>query len=118
MGLSRHRLFVVEVVFGHRVGARRSMRISRAAFAPHTEETPPPGWVEEPHMYMFLDRHAVLAIPREWPVEEQLVDREFALENVAFGQANLLLDLMRSAYLHMHNQIAEARAVTFDLLDD
>ena len=31
-------------------GRRRSMSISRAALAPQTADTPPPGCVDEPHM--------------------------------------------------------------------
>jgi hypothetical protein len=51
------------------------------------------------------------------PVEQQLVEGQFALEDVAFGQAHLGLDLARRAHLHVHDAVAEAGRIGGDLRD-
>ena len=62
------------------------------------------------------DWHAVLAAAGEWPVEEQLIQGQFALENVAFRQADLLFDFAGGAHFHVDDEVLEAGAVALDLI--
>ena len=95
----------------------RSRRMASAALAPGAPMTPPPGWVLEPHMYMPSHRRAVLRVTRDRAVEQQLIEGQLALEDVALGQAHLVLDVPRRADLGMQDEILEVRAVARDRID-
>ena len=51
-------------------------------------------------------------------VEQQLVEGEFALEDIAFRQADFRLDFARCAHFHVQDAVAEARRIIGDLADD
>ena len=84
---------------GTMFGRRRSSRISRAALAPGRRHDAAArvragaAHVEARH------RPAILRVARERPVEQQLVHRQLALEDVALGEADLVLELARRAAL-------------------
>ena len=82
----------------------RSRSTARAALAPGAPMTPPPGWVLEPHMYMPAHRRAVLRVAGDRAVEQQLIHGQLALEDVALGQADLVLDVPRRADLGVQDQ--------------
>ncbi len=86
--------------------------------APQAEDTPPPGCVDEPHMYKFPDRAFGIARNPERPVKQQLIDGQLALEDISLGQTDLLLHLMWRSDFHVYDEIFEARAVPFDFVDD
>ena len=65
----------------------------------------------------ILDRAAILRIARHRAVEEQLVEGQLALEDVAFGQADLGLQLARRAHLDVQDAVLEARRVFLDLVE-
>jgi hypothetical protein len=51
-----------------------------------------------------LGRTAVLREPGKRTIEQQLVERELALEDVAFGESHLVLDDVRSAHFDMTDE--------------
>src|SRR5687768_8810389 len=57
------------------------------------------------------DRPAILRVTGERPVEQQLIQRELALENVALGEPHFVLELTRRAHLDVPDEILEVRAV-------
>src|SRR5258705_7389729 len=63
------------------------------------------------------NRRAVLRIARHRAVEQQLIERQLALENVALGQSDLGFELAWRAYLHMDDAVAEARRIVRYLRD-
>src|SRR5687768_13171545 len=63
-----------------------------------------------------LRRPAVLRETGERAVEQQLVHRQLALEDVALGQTHLVLELARRAHLDVGDQLPEAGAVDRDLV--
>ena len=60
---------------------------------------------------MPFNRHSVLRITREGAVKQELIEGQFALENITFSQAHLRFDLARCARLAVENQIAEIGTV-------
>ena len=83
----------------------------RAALQPGAPITPPPGCVLEPHMYIPAHRRPVLRIPRDRAVEQQLIERQLALEDIAFREPDLVLDIPGRADLRMQDEVLEVRAV-------
>src|SRR5262245_9689179 len=67
--------------------------------------------VEAPH------RAAVLRVAREGAVEQELVHRQLALEDVALGEADFGLQLPRRAALDVAHERLEVRAVAADLVE-
>src|ERR1700709_1068618 len=61
------------------------------------------------------DRRTVLRVAGYRAVEDELVHREFALEDIALGQAGLVFDIPGAAGFHMADQVAEIRALFGDL---
>jgi len=61
---------------------------------------------------------AILRIAGNRPVEHELIHRQLAVEDVAFGHADLFLDHCRRADLDMLDQALEIGAVFGDLIDD
>ena len=57
------------------------------------------------------------AQPGHRPVEEQLLQRELALEDVALGQAERLLDVQRRQHLPVQDHVADVRGVLGDRVD-
>src|SRR5262245_26787006 len=47
---------------------------------------------------------AILRVTWEWTVEEELIHRQLALEDVAFGEAHFVLELARRAALDVAHQ--------------
>src|SRR5262245_58408688 len=64
------------------------------------------------------NRRLVLRPARNRPREEQLLERQLALEDVALGQPELALDVERRQYLAMEDDVAEIRRVFGDRVDD
>src|SRR5581483_10028078 len=54
------------------------------------------------------DRRAILRIPRNRAVEEQLVERQLALEDVALRETHLALDVPGRADLRVQDEVAKA----------
>src|SRR5882757_8779311 len=63
-------------------------------------------------------RSTVLRVARDGAVEEQLIESELTLEDIAFGKADLILDVPRSADLSVQNELFEIRTVLGDGIDD
>ena len=59
----------------------------------------------------LLDRRGVLRPARHRPQEEQLFERQLALEDVAFRQPEVPLDVERRQHLAMEDQVADVRRV-------
>src|SRR3546814_1188996 len=64
-----------------------------------------------------LDRRAIVGVAGHRAVEEHLVEGQLTLEDVAFGEADLELDVPRRPHLLVQAEIAEVRAVAGDLGD-
>ena len=79
---------------------------------------PPPGCVAEPHMYRFLHRRLVLRPAGRGAQEEQLLERQLALEDVAFRQAEVALDVERRQHLPVQDDVLDVRRVLRDRVDD
>ena len=95
-----------------------SFRIVSAASRPGAPMMPPPGWVPEPHWYIAADRRAVLRPVGHRPEEEQLLERELALEDVALGQADDALDVRRREHLAVEDRALQVRRVLGERVDD
>ena len=63
------------------------------------------------------NRRAVLRPSRHRAQKEQLLQREFALKDVAFRQAELALDVQWREHLTMNNDVAQIRRVFRDGID-
>ncbi len=55
---------------------------------------------------------------RHRPVEQQLVEGQFALEDIALGEADLVLEFARRPDFGMQDEVLEARRIVVDLVDD
>ena len=75
---------------------------------------PPPGCVAEPFMYRPRSGVRYRAHPGTGPVEEQLLQRQLALEDVALGQPEVALDVERRLDLHVQDQVADVRHALLD----
>ena len=60
---------------------------------------------------------AVLSVTGKWPIEQQLVEGEFALEDIALCEPHLSLDFRRRAGFAVEYQVPEIRAVGGDLVN-
>ena len=60
------------------------------------------------------DRRAVLRPAGRGAQEEQLLERQLALEDVAFGQAPLALEVERREHLAVQDDVADVRRVLGD----
>ena len=69
--------------------ARMAFRTSRAALAPGSPETLPPGWAPAPHRPEPGHRRAVLLIAAGGAQQEHLVQRDLAMMPLAAGEAEL-----------------------------
>ena len=63
-------------------------------------------------------RRLVLRPARRRPQEEQLLERQLALEDVAFGQAEVALDVERRQHLPVQDDVLDVRRVLGDRVDD
>src|SRR5580765_2511792 len=59
-------------------------------------------------------RCSILRPARSRPQEEQLFERQFALEDVAFGQTERSFDIERRQHLTMENDVLDIRRVLRD----
>ena len=64
------------------------------------------------------DRRAVLRPARGGAEEEQLLERQLALEDVAFGQPELALEVERRQDLAVQDDVLDVRRVLGDGVDD
>ena len=67
---------------------------------------PPPGCVADPHMYRLRIGVLYCAQPGAGPQEEQLLERQLALEDVALGQPELALEVERRQHLPVQDDVA------------
>ena len=93
-------------------------RISSAALRPGAPMMPPPGCVADPHMYRFSDRRAVFRPTRDRPQEQQLLERELALKDVALAQSPFALEIERRDDLPVQNQRLQIGRVLRERVDD
>ena len=84
---------------------------------PGAAMTPPPGMGGRSAHVQAFGRPAVLRETRNGPVEQQLVHGQFALENVAFGEADLIFEFAWRAHFCVQDQLLEAWRIAFDLVD-
>src|SRR5829696_720392 len=63
-------------------------------------------------------RAPILRVAGKRPVEQQLIQRQLALENIALGQTYFVFQLARRAHLDVANQLLEVRAVPRDLIQN
>ncbi len=93
-------------------------RIRSAAFLPGAPMMPPPGCVADPHIQRFRDRRLVARPAGRRTQEEQLLERQLALEDVPFRQPELALDVERRQHLPVQDDVADVRRVLGDRVDD
>src|SRR4051794_1708893 len=63
------------------------------------------------------ERRRVLRPPGRGAQEEQLLERQLALEDVALGETEIALEIERRQYLPMQNDVADVRRVFRDRID-
>ena len=68
-------------------------------------------------MYKPIDRRRVLRPSRHRPQEEQLLERQLALKDVAFGEPEVALDVERRQHLPMQDDVLDVRRVLRDRVD-
>ena len=90
------------------------LRIFRAAFRPGAPMIPPPGCVAGAAHPQVADRRRVLRPAGSRPQEEQLFQRQLALEDIAFGQAELALEIERRQDLAVQDDVADVGRVLGD----
>src|SRR5580704_9844854 len=66
----------------------------------------------------ILDRRAEARVSRCWAQEEQLLERKFSLEDVAFAQSPLAFEIERSDYLLVQDYVFDVGRVLGDGIDD
>mgnify|MGYP003694378643 CR=1 FL=1 len=86
-------------------------RISSAASRPEAPMIPPPGCVPAPHCQYPSIGVRYLRPPRHGTQEEQLLQRQLALEDVSLGQPGDPLDVERRQDLPVQDQRREVRRV-------
>ena len=97
---------------GHRRPRRRarwSSRAARNACQPGIPLTPPPAWVAEDPWYRPGIGRAVVGVTGRRSHVEQLIHGQFAVEDVAADQAELLLHVVRPDHLAVDHGVAEVR---------
>ena len=82
-----------------------SFKISSAANRPDAAITPPPGMGAGAAHIEILNRRAVFRPARHRAEKEELVQSQFALKNISFGEAELLLQVPRRDDLAMENDV-------------
>ena len=93
-------------------------RRTPAAFLPGAPMIPPPGMRRRAAHVEAADRRAVLRPARRRPQEEELLERELALEDVALRQPEHALDVERRQHLPVQDPLADVRRVDGDRVDD
>ena len=96
---------------------RRSDRIARAALWPGAPVTPPPGMRARAAVVEARHRAAIVGIAEHRPRPEQLVERERAVEDVAAGEPEGLLEVERAQRLAADHARLEARRIAIDRVD-
>ena len=71
---------------------------------------PAPGCVPEPHRYRFVDWRAVARPVEQRTHGEELVERQFAVEDVAAGEAVGVFQILRGDDLVAQDQLRQVRA--------
>ena len=94
-----------------------ALRTSSAARRPLAPIRPPPGWVDEPRQPQVLDRRPEAGVAGDRPVEEQLLERELALEDVALGEAHRPLDVERRQHLAADDDVPDVGRELRDPVD-
>ena len=79
---------------------------------------PPPGWVAEPHSQRSRTGRPEPGVAGHRAVEEELLEAELALEDVALGQAEPALDVERGEDLAVEDDVADVRGDLGDPVDD
>ena len=93
------------------------LRISSAALRPGAPMMPPPGCVADPHIYRLPNRRAVLRPSGNRPQEQQLLERQLALKDVALAQPPFALEIERSDDLAVQDQRLQIRRVLGERVD-
>src|SRR5207245_6170726 len=65
-----------------------------------------------------LDRRAVLRPARDRTEEEELLERQLALEDVPFGEAELAVEIEGREHLTADDDLLQVRSVPCDRVDD
>ena len=91
---------------------------AHAALRPGAAMMPPPGCAPEPHRYSPRTGVRYLRPARRRPQEEQLLERQLAVEDVALGQPELALEVERRQHLPVQDDVADVRRELRDRVDD
>ena len=92
----------------------QSFRISRAARRPGAPMMPPPGMGGGAAHVEVLHRRAVAGPARHGPQEEELLEGQLALEDVALGEAPLALQVQRRQHLAVQDELLQVGRVLGD----
>src|SRR5215471_9683055 len=65
-----------------------------------------------------LDRRAELRVPRHGAQEEELLERQFALEDIAFAQAEFALQIQRREHLFVEDDVFKVGRIFGKRVDD
>ena len=79
---------------------------------------PPPGCTDEPHIQRSLDGRPEARPAGHRPVDEQLLERQLALEDVALGETHGALDVERRQHLAVQDQAPDVRRPFGEGVDD
>ena len=96
--------------------ARVSASILIAALRPGAPMMPPPGMGRRPAHVQVLDRRLVLRPARRRAKEEQLLERQLTLEDVAFRQPPLAFEIERRDHLPLRMMFGRLGAYSASVL--
>ena len=94
------------------------LRTASAALRPGAPMMPPPGCVADPQSSEAVDRRAVVGPAWHRTQEEELFERQLALEDVALGERPRALEIERRHHLTVQDDVFQVRRVFRQRVDD